>query len=96
MRWCLARVYDIQAIWEVFFAHHAWTVDNLKRKDAAKRNVKVEYLPLLEQKDNTPFAFKWSVTVQDIDKKSYQTKQVEVVDISEDKPLLDLGRHLIE
>jgi len=80
MRWCFERVYDLQAFWEVFFAHHKWTVDNLKRKDAAKW-VKIE--PVESPKKlpkNSPNTTIWTVTTLDAESLSYETKEVQQIE----------------
>jgi len=80
MRWCFERVYDLQAIYEVFFAHHAWTVDNLKRKDAAKW-VKIEPVESPKQiQKNSPYVREWEVTTLDAESLSYETKEVKRIE----------------
>lgn len=80
MRWCLARVYDVQAIWEVFFEHHKWTVDNIKRKDAAKW-VKIEPVETPRQlPKNSPYTRTWEVTTLDAELLQYETKEVKQIE----------------
>lgn len=80
MRWCLERVYDLQAIWNVFFTHHKWEVDNIKRRDAAKW-VKIEPVESPKQlSKNSPNTTIWTVTTLDAESLQYETKEVQQIE----------------
>jgi hypothetical protein len=79
MRWCLARVYDLQAIHERFFIHHRWTVDNIKRRDAAKW-VKIEAVDKPKIETKSTGVYSWAVEVKNAEIGSYTTSEIEVLD----------------
>jgi len=79
MRFGLEATYNLQAWWECFFTHHKWTVDNLKRRDAAKW-VKIEAVdkPKIETKSTGVYV--WAVEVKNAEIGSYTTSEIEVLD----------------
>jgi hypothetical protein len=79
MRWCLERVYDLQAIHERFFIHHAWTVDNIKRRDAAKW-VKIEEVKPIKIETKSTGVYSWAVEVKNAELGQYNTSEIEVIE----------------
>lgn len=69
LRW----TYHLQAFFEV----HFWQIEDIKRRDKIKN--KVHVIQEVEAVD-APRAWRWEVKVQDIERKEYETIEVDLIE----------------